>query len=501
MSPPLASCVRAVLLAALPVLGAGVAQEGSNATAAQEDEPLALELGRVFTGSIDVRAAGSQCFLLTLPDDVVALEIELDSELADLDLYANPGEHAGADGLSRWRAAGDEGQELLAVHRLGDEALLGGRVFVCVVYDWEEPPVVGGQSLERAPFRLQARAFGARVDAELVPGQPHRDRLDPATGGFRTYAVDVPQGAEALRIDLFEVAGDLDLFAHRGTNLLVSGPGTAEALNPWGAETLLFTSESDPPLRPGRWCVQVENLVDPTERAAFAIVASLAAEAPAVACGLPRLGPPEGASALTRALCGVFELFCGPFAGSGTCITRDGWILTNAHVVATGPGSQVVVCAPLERGLPARESFRGVVEEFDAERDLALVRVTSGFRGEPLPEGFLFPAVPLGDPHRLEMGQALWLAGYPTGGGQKSRVTISLSRGIVSGFERGEHGLLVKTDAEIQGGSSGGAALDAEGLLVGVPTSLVESGAGQFGFVQPLDALPPAWRERLRLAR
>jgi S1-C subfamily serine protease len=108
--------------------------------------------------------------------------------------------------------------------------------------------------------------------------------------------------------------------------------------------------------------------------------------------------------------------------------------------------------------------------------------------------------VPLGDPEQLAMGDALWLAGYPTAGGQRSRVTISLSRGIVSGFERGEHGVLLKTDAELQGGSSGGAALDAQGLLIGVPTSLVESGAGQFGFVQPLSALPEAWRARVGLA-
>jgi len=36
------------------------------------------------------------------------------------------------------------------------------------------------------------------------------------------------------------------------------------------------------------------------------------------------------------------KTLCGPFAGSGTCLTSDGWILTNAHVVALGPGAEVV---------------------------------------------------------------------------------------------------------------------------------------------------------------
>jgi S1-C subfamily serine protease len=469
--------------------------------AVQDEDPAPLELGHEFEGTLDVGSATSQCFVLDLPADVVALDLQLDCPLADLDLYANPREHVAENGASRWRAFGDEGDEELAIHRLGDEELGPGKVFVCVVYDYEDPPVVGGHTLARAPFRLSARAHRAREDAVLAVGVPRRDALDPESGGFRCFGIDVPEGAAALRIDLFDVAGDLDLFARRGTGVLLRRSGTAEALNPWGAETLLITRTTQPALKAGRWTVQIENIVDPRERASFAILASLAETPPAEVCGLPQLGPPSGATGLARALPSVFELYCGPYSGSGTCVSADGWVLTNAHVVATGQGSQVVLCAPIERGQPARESFRGLVELFDADRDLALVRVVSGFRGEPLPVGYSFPAVPLGDPERLEMGDGLWLAGYPTAGGQRSRVTISLSRGIVSGFERGEHGLLVKTDAEIQGGSSGGAALDAQGQLIGVPTSLVESGAGQFGFVQPLTALPDAWRARLGLAR
>jgi hypothetical protein len=485
------------------LLLASTARAGGTAPPAQEPGALTmLTPGRSQAGVLEVGAAAASCFVLDLPADVVALQLQLSCTLADLDLYANPHAHVDPDGGSRWHGHGDEGEELLVVQRLADEALAGGRVFVCVVYDYEEPPLVDGRPLERVPFTLAARVLTPQVDAELVADEVRRDAVGLDGAGLRTFRVDVPPQASALRLDLFDVSGDLDLFARPGDGgLVVQGPGTAGALNPWGAETLLLTASSDPPLRSGRWTVQVAGLVDPSESVAFALVAGFTAEAPAVACGLPRLDPPAGARGLARALPGVFELFCGPFAGSGTCVTADGWVLTNAHVVATGPGSEVVLCAPLERGLPARESFRGVVAEYDPVRDLALVRITSGFRGEPIPAGYAFPAVPPGDASRLQMGDALSLVGYPTAGGQRSRVTISLSRGVVSGFERDEHGLLLKTDAELQGGSSGGAALDADGLLVGVPTSLVEIGAGQFGFVRPLDTLPPAWRERLGLAR
>ena len=85
--------------------------------------------------------------------------------------------HVDADGLSRWHGHGDEGEELLAVQRLADDALDGGRVFVCVVYDYDEPPLVDGRPLERVPFSLYARVRRGAVEAELVPGETRRDVL------------------------------------------------------------------------------------------------------------------------------------------------------------------------------------------------------------------------------------------------------------------------------------------------------------------------------------
>lgn len=108
--------------------------------------------------------------------------------------------------------------------------------------------------------------------------------------------------------------------------------------------------------------------------------------------------------------------------------------------------------------------------------------------------GYELPALAMGDPEALAIGDPLWLVGYPTTGGQGSRVTINLTRGIVSGFDLFEFGSVLKTDGEITNGNSGGAALDANGRIVGVPTSTVENGSGQIGYVHPLSALPAEWR-------
>lgn len=463
----------------------------------RQDDSIELVDGEEFAGSLELEGQGSLCFELDLPADVAALELVLTSPLADLDLFASPGQHADSFDEATWSSISDDGPERIEVHALGDRRLVGGRLFVCVGYAYAEPPIVGGAALERAPFRLLARTRRARVDARLSPGVPLRSGLDADGGGFRTFAIEVPPGAACLRVDLFDVHADLDLFAAAGTPRPSIGPHNASAQNPWGAEHVVVSPGGAPALEPGTWYVHVLNLVDATEDGGFGILARFEPGAALELQGLPDLSPAPEATGFARTLCGVFELFSGAFAGSATCVSESGLLLTNAHVVDTGREEGLVLCATTEPGRPARESFRGRVVALDRELDLALVQITSGFRGEPIPATYRFPCAPLGDPASLQIGAELYLAGYPTTGGRRSRVSLSMSRGIVSGFERGAGGLMIKTDAEIESGSSGGAALDAAGRFVGVPSSKVEVGSGHFGFVQPITALPAAWRERI----
>jgi S1-C subfamily serine protease len=466
------------------------------AAAANVQEPIALAAGVAWEGELAVDTAAALDFRLELPLDVIAVDLELECLVADLDLAAAPA--GGGHGLDAqpWSSAGEEGVERLLLRRMLQPDIGGARIDVRVQYVYDQAPIQDGRPLARAPFKLLARVHGSRVDAALAPLVPLRAELDALSGGFRVFSVEVPEGAACLRLDLFDVDGDLDLFAAHRVRVLSTGARTATAMNPWGAEHLVLDAGSTPGLRAGTWFVHVENLVDPLERASFGIVASFAAQAPECVRGLPQFPAARAVERPRDAVPAVFELFSGGFGGSGTCISQDGWILTNAHVVAGGPGSAVVVCVPLERGRAARESFLGRVVEFEPERDLALVHVVSGFRGEPIPEGYAFPWVPLREGLALEPGDELWLVGYPGGGGQHTRVTVSISRGIVSGFETGPWGLVVKTDAELQVGSSGGAALDASGRLLGVPSTLVELGAGQFGYVLPLESIPATWRAR-----
>ena len=68
---------------------------------------------------------------------------------------------------------------------------------------------------------------GSRVDAALAPLVPLRAELDALSGGFRVFSVEVPEGAACLRLDLFDVDGDLDLFAAHRVRVLSTGARTA----------------------------------------------------------------------------------------------------------------------------------------------------------------------------------------------------------------------------------------------------------------------------------
>ena len=83
---------------------------------------------------------------------------------------------------------------------------------------------------------------------------------------------------------------------------------------------------------------------------------------------------------------------------------------------------------------------------FDKATDLALVRITSGYYHQPLPKGYRFPAIPLGDPAKMEIGDTVTTLGFPEIGSTTGRGSVTLTRGVISGFEKTEAGLLMKAD-------------------------------------------------------
>jgi S1-C subfamily serine protease len=154
----------------------------------------------------------------------------------------------------------------------------------------------------------------------------------------------------------------------------------------------------------------------------------------------------------------------GAGAGSAVTFTDDGFLLTNAHVVAGSTGGR----ATFADGTETRFDVVGA----DTLSDLAVVRVhTPGA-----------PAAPLGDADRLHIGQLVVAVGNPMG------LAGSVTAGVVSGLGRslpardGRHVRIIddviQTDAALNPGNSGGALADSTGTVVGVNTAVAGYGLG-----------------------
>jgi S1-C subfamily serine protease len=168
-----------------------------------------------------------------------------------------------------------------------------------------------------------------------------------------------------------------------------------------------------------------------------------------------------------------YDFFFAPVAtdagtGSGCVLDRDGNILTNYHVIESADS--------LEVSLPDHSKFRAKVIGFDAQNDLAVIRL------EGAPKERLHPIV-IGNSGDLKVGQKVLAIGNPLG------LQNTMTTGIVSSLGRRiktDEGTLVddviQTDAAINPGNSGGPLLNTAGEMIGINTSIFTiRGGGSIG--------------------
>ena len=163
-------------------------------------------------------------------------------------------------------------------------------------------------------------------------------------------------------------------------------------------------------------------------------------------------------------------------SGSGFLVTKDGYILTNNHVVADADRVTVT--------LPDRRVFRAKVIGTDPTTDVAVIKV----------EGTDFPTLAFGDDAALRIGEWVLAIGNPLG------LDFTVTAGIVSAKGRGGAELqqlyrnqyaitdFIQTDAAINPGNSGGPLVNARGEVIGV-NSAIASPTGYYsgyGFAIPI---------------
>lgn len=230
----------------------------------------------------------------------------------------------------------------------------------------------------------------------------------------------------------------------------------------------------------------------PTESTTQVAVAPISANsfvADAVAQTGPAVVRIDTEKVVTRGLNPLYEdpffrdFFGGQFAappqqekivgqGSGFIVSKDGIILTNAHVVSDAEK----VTVTLKDG----RTFQGTVKGTDEVTDLAVVQIN--------PAGDNLPIAPLGDSDQVRVGDWAIAVGNPVG------LNNTVTLGIISTLSRSSAQVgipdkridFLQTDAAINPGNSGGPLLNDQGEVIGINTAIRADAMG-IGFAIPIN--------------
>jgi serine protease Do len=180
--------------------------------------------------------------------------------------------------------------------------------------------------------------------------------------------------------------------------------------------------------------------------------------------------------------------------GSGFVIDKDGYILTNRHVIEGADKVQVT--------FPGGKSYDAKIVGRDARTDVGLLKIEA--------EGPL-TVLPLGDSDKTEVGEWVMAVGNPFGLGGNS-VTVGvvsfMGRDVaLEGPRRGTSVEMIQTDAAINPGNSGGPLINTRGEVIGINTMIMTGGSpasAGVGFSVPINVakeILPQLRDKGKVVR
>lgn len=202
------------------------------------------------------------------------------------------------------------------------------------------------------------------------------------------------------------------------------------------------------------------------------------------------------------AVSSVVNIYCadgerGTLTGSGTIISRDGLILTNAHVVhvlghayiPTDDHTCIISIPNPITGLPDQvySGYSLFSDAISDKYDLAFVQISGPYHDENGEAQGQYPRTfnaymdqkQCGDPM---LSEQLWVYGYPTliGG-----YALTVTDGVVSALLKDEG--LVITSAKVGRGNSGGLAVNKDGCIIGIPSMVRSNEIETYGVIYSHD--------------
>ena len=168
--------------------------------------------------------------------------------------------------------------------------------------------------------------------------------------------------------------------------------------------------------------------------------------------------------------------------GTGFVVDKDGYILTNAHVVDESGQRASSVTVVFNKGGSETQRVPGQLIGVDVGSDVAVIKVD--------PSKVDLNPLPLGDSDTVQVGEPVVAIGNPLG------YDFSITSGIVSATGRSleaPNGQTIpngiQTDAAINQGNSGGPLIDGSGKVIGINEQIASSGGGNdgLGFAVPIN--------------
>jgi len=308
---------------------------------------------------------------------------------------------------------------------------------------------LGGLLIEE----LSSAGYTVVGDKDQLFDDPHGRRAEYVIAGvIRDVKANVCYAMGRKRAGLAEASLTVDwqVYSHRSKSVALKETTSGTSLFPGaqdepGAEaiTRAFVSAARVLLANGRLRDLVAGKgIDrlPKREEAPVVVAW---EAP------PEETPGSVEAAISDSRMSVVTVFAGKSMGSGFVISRDGFVLTNQHVL--GQSRYVRV-----RFVTGRE-VNGEVLRSDALRDVALVKL----------ETDIYRCLPLGDSGRIGPGADVFAIGTPV----SEKLGQTVTKGILSGYGEEDGLRTLRSDVAIHQGSSGGPLLDRSGTVVGLSVS------------------------------
>ena len=154
--------------------------------------------------------------------------------------------------------------------------------------------------------------------------------------------------------------------------------------------------------------------------------------------------------------------------GSGFIINKEGYILTNFHVIENA--TEIIVTFS-----ESKKDYKAKAVGQDQKLDIALIKISAADD---------LPVVTLGDSDGLEIGEWVIAIGNPFGLGGTVTAGIVSQKGRIIGA--GPYDNFIQTDASINPGNSGGPLFNLKGEVVGINTAIIAGGQG-IGFATPIN--------------